>query len=135
MNKMILTVLVAAVVAFGQTGDKQASHAKVLTRAELDELLAKPGRVLIVDVRRPDEISKVGGFPVYLNVQIDDLQTSLAWIPRDRPIVALSNHAHRGARAADILSRAGFKVAGAIGAEVYESEGGKLTKVVPPPKP
>jgi rhodanese-related sulfurtransferase len=140
MNKMILTILVAAVVAFGQSdnakqADKQASHAKVLTRAELDELLAKPGRVLIVDVRRPDEISKVGGFPVYLNVQIDDLQTSLAWIPRDRPIVALSNHAHRGARAADILSRAGFKVAGAIGAEVYESEGGKLTKVVPPPKP
>ena len=139
MNKMILTFLVAAVVAFGQTdnarqvADKQASHAKVLTRAELDELLAKPGRVLIVDVRRPDEISKVGGFPVYLNVQIDDLQTSLAWIPRDRPIVALSNHAHRGARAADILSRAGFKVAGAIGAEVYESEGGKLTKIIPPP--
>ena len=139
MNKMILTILVAAVVAFGQTdnakqgGDKQSSHANVLTRAELDELLAKPGRVLIVDVRRPDEISKVGGFPVYLNVQIDDLQTSLAWIPRDRPIVALSNHAHRGARAADILSRAGFKVAGAIRAEVYESEGGKLTKIVPPP--
>ena len=42
MNKVILTVLVAAVVAFGQSdnakqgGDKQASHAKVLTRAELD---------------------------------------------------------------------------------------------------
>lgn len=141
MNKMVLTILVAAVVAFGQSdnakqgADKQATHAKVLTRAELDELLAKPGRVLIVDVRRPDEISKVGGFPVYLNVQIDDLQTSLAWIPKDRPIVAVSNHAHRGARAADILSRAGFKIAGAIGAEVYESEGGKLTKVVPPPKP
>ena len=83
MNKMILTILVAAVVAFGQTdnakqaADKQASHAKVLTRAELDELLAKPGRVLIVDVRRPDEISKVGGFPVYLNVQIDDLAKEL----------------------------------------------------------
>jgi len=142
MNNLILTMLAAAVVAFGQTdhakpgGDKHAAHARVLTRAELDDLLAKPGRILIVDVRRPDEISKVGGFPVYLNVQIDDLEKSLAWIPRDRPIVALSNHAHRGARAADILLQAGFKVAGAIGAQVYESEGGKLTKMVaPPPKP
>jgi rhodanese-related sulfurtransferase len=137
MNKIILTILVAA-VAFGQAdskqdADKQVSHAKVLTRVELDQLLAKPGRVLIVDVRRPDEITSVGGFPVFLSVQIEDLEKSLAWIPKDRPIVAVSNHAHRAARAADILAKAGFKVAGAAGAEVYESQGGKLTKVVPPP--
>ena len=132
MNKIILTFMVAALAAFGQT-DKPGSHAKELTRAELDQFLAKPGRVLIVDVRRPDEISKIGGFPVYLNVQIDDLEKSLAWIPKDRPIVAVSNHAHRAARAADILAKGGFKVVGAAGAELYESEGGKLTKVVPPP--
>jgi rhodanese-related sulfurtransferase len=131
MNKIILTILVAATVAFGQA-DKP-SHAKELTRAELDQFLAKPGRVLIVDVRRPDEISKIGGFPVYLNVQIDDLEKSLAWIPKDRPIVAVSNHAHRAARAADILAKGGFKVLGAAGAELYESQGGKLTKVMPPP--
>jgi rhodanese-related sulfurtransferase len=140
---MVLTILAAAVVVLGpgalaQSGDakqsgKQASHAKVLTRAELDELLAKPGQVLIVDVRRPDEISRVGGFPVYLNVQINDLEKSVAWIPKDRPLVAVSNHAHRAATAADILAKAGFKVAGAAGAQLYESDGGKLTKVVPPP--
>ena len=144
MNKVILAILVAALVTFGpvafgqadnakQGGQPPASGAKVLTRAELDDLLSKPGQILIVDVRRPDEVTSIGGFPVYLSVQIGDLEKSLAWIPRDRTIVALSNHANRAGRAADMLTKAGFKVAGAVGAEVYESQGGKLTKILPPP--
>ena len=138
MKKLILMILVAATIAFGQAdnakqGKNKASQAKVLTRAEIDELLAKPDQVLILDVRRPDEVKEVGGFPVYLSIQIGDLEKSLAWIPRDRTIIALSNHAARGGRAADILAKAGFKVAGAAGAEDYESQGGTLTKIVPPP--
>jgi rhodanese-related sulfurtransferase len=142
MKKLILMILVAATVAFGQADNakqgkkKQASTAKVLTRAEIDDLLTKPDQVLILDVRRPDEVKDIGGFPVYLSVQIADLEKSLAWIPRDRAIIALSNHAARGSRAADILEKAGFKVAGAAGAEDYESQGGTLTKIVaPPPNP
>ncbi len=138
MKKLILTMLVAATFAFGQAGDgKQAgkSQAKVLTRAEIDDLLSKPDQVLILDVRRPDEVTTIGGFPVYLSIQIGDLQKSLAFIPKDRTIITLSNHAARGKRAADILSKAGFQVAGAAGAEDYEAQGGTLTKIVaPPPK-
>lgn len=137
MKKLILTMLIAATVAFGQAGNggkgAPKSHAKVLTRAEIDDLLKNPDQILIVDVRRPDEVSSVGGFPVYLSVQIGDLEKYLPFIPKDRTIIALSNHAGRGGRAADILSKAGFKVAGAAGAQTYESEGGKLTKIVPPP--
>jgi rhodanese-related sulfurtransferase len=133
----MLLMLVAATFAFGQAGNgKQAapkSQAKVLTRAEIDDLLSKPDQVLIVDVRRPDEVKDIGGFPVYLSVQIGDLEKSLAFIPKDRTIIALSNHAARGGRAADILAKAGFKVAGAAGAEDYEAQGGTLTKIVPPP--
>jgi rhodanese-related sulfurtransferase len=138
MKRMILMILIAATVAFGQAdsakqGKKKASTAKVLTRAEIDDLLTKPDQVLIIDVRRPDEVKDIGGFPVYLSIQIGDLEKSLAWIPRDRAIIALSNHAARGSRAADILAKAGFKVAGAAGAEDYEAQGGTLTKIVPPP--
>ena len=137
MKKLMLLMLVAATFAFGQAGNgKQAapkSQAKVLTRAEIDDLLSKPDQVLIVDVRRPDEVKDIGGFPVYLSVQIGDLEKSLAYIPKDRTIIALSNHAARGGRAADILAKAGFKVAGAAGAEDYEAQGGTLTKIVPPP--
>jgi rhodanese-related sulfurtransferase len=133
MTKTILTLLFAVALILAQ---QAAPHAKVLTRAEMDALLAKPGDILLIDVRQPDEISKNGGFPVYLNIQMNALQTSLSWIPRDRRVIAVSNHAHRGAEAADILSRAGFKVAGAVGAQSYEQEGGKLTKIAPrPPNP
>jgi rhodanese-related sulfurtransferase len=137
MKKLILMTMLAAAIAFGQSGNNAPkSQAKVLTRAEIDDLLAKPEQVLIIDVRRPDEVKDIGGFPVYLSIQINDLPNKLAWIPRDRTIIALSNHAARGGRAADILTKAGFKVAGAAGAEDYESQGGTLTKIVaPPPNP
>jgi rhodanese-related sulfurtransferase len=138
MKKLIVTILVAAAFAFGQSGSakqgkKQASQAKVLTRAEIDELLSKPDEVLIIDVRRPDEVKDIGGFPVYLSIQINDLENRLPYIPKDRTIITLSNHAARGGRAADILTKAGFKVAGAAGAEDYEAQGGTLIKILPPP--
>jgi rhodanese-related sulfurtransferase len=111
-----------------------ASKAKKLTRAEFDALVAHPDQVLLIDVRRPDEISAIGGFPVYLSIQIKDLKNHLGEIPKDKLIITVSNHAARAAVAADLLSDNGFKVAGAVGAQTYETEGGTLLKVaVPPP--
>jgi rhodanese-related sulfurtransferase len=133
MKKIVLTILVAAAVAFGQAGKQQASQVKVLTRAEMDQLLTRPSEIMLIDLRRPDELTSNGGFPVYLSIQFNDLEKSLAWIPKDRTIVLVSNHAGRAGRAYDTMIKAGFKVAGAIGAQVYESEGGKLTKILPPP--
>lgn len=134
-------LVLSAATAFAQDGAKkqppaasaQASHAHVLTRAELDKLLAHPQDLLVIDVRRPDEVSKIGGLPVYLSVQLGDLEKSLAWIPKGRTIVTVSNHAKRAGTAADLLESKGFKVAGAAGVQTYEQDGGKLTKVVPVP--
>jgi rhodanese-related sulfurtransferase len=103
-----------------------------LGRAELDALLAKPDQVVVIDVRRPDELTSIGGFPVYLSIQSKELEKSLAFIPRDRAIVTVSNHAGRAGGAADLLASKGFKVAGAVGAQDYEAEGGTLSKVAPP---
>ena len=142
MRHLLFAALVAITALPGQqasnwppinAGKGSASQAKLLDRGELDALLGKPDQVLIIDVRRPDEIKDIGGFPVYLNVQIGELEKSLAWIPKERTIVTLSNHATRAGRAADILTKNGFKVAGAAGAEDYEAKGGTLTKVAPPP--
>ncbi len=110
-----------------------ASQAHVLTREELDKLLARPQDLLVIDVRRPDEISKIGGLPVYLSIQLGDLEKSLVWIPKGRSIVTVSNHAKRAGTAADLLASKGFKVAGAVGVQTYEEAGGNLTKVAPPP--
>lgn len=132
MKKLVLLILLASAVSFAQQQAATAPiKAKIFTRAEFDALLAKPGSVLLLDVRRPTEIAQNGGFPVYLNIQAADLEKHLAEIPRDKPIVTVSNHAHRAGIAADLLAGKGIKIAGAIGAQVYESEGGTLVKYAP----
>ena len=133
---MLLTLLVLP-TAFAQTPAATAQapspKAHVLSRTELDELLKKPEKLLLIDVRRPDEVATLGGFPVYLSVQIADIESRLSSIPKDRVIVTVSNHAARASKAADILSAKGYKVAGAVGVETYEKDGGTLTKIAPPP--
>ena len=121
----------AAPAAVG-AAPQPAYKTKKLTRAEFDKLAAQPDRLLLLDVRRPDELTTVGGFPVYLSIQVNDVEKSLAWIPKDRAIVTVSNHANRSGRIGDLLSSKGFKVAGTIGVQDYEAEGGTLTKIAPP---
>ena len=104
-----------------------------LTRPQIDALLADPEHVVFIDVRRPDEVTTCGGFPVYLSIQIKDLDKSLAFIPRDRKVVTVSNHAMRAFRSADLLAEKGFNVVGAVSAEDYAAAGGALTRIAPPP--
>jgi rhodanese-related sulfurtransferase len=116
-----------------QPAARPKALAHELTRAEFEQLLTRPNELLIIDLRRPDELTKIGGFPVYLSIQSKDLEQQLDWIPKDRTIVTVSNHAARSGRAADLLTAKGFKVAGLLGAQTYEEQGGKLTKIVVPP--
>jgi rhodanese-related sulfurtransferase len=132
MRKLILITLLAAAAAFAQSA--APAKAKTLTRAELDQLLAAPDKVLLIDVRRPDEVSSIGGFPVYLSIQAGELEKHLDAIPKDRIIVTVSNHAGRAGHAADLLASKGFNVAGAVGAETYQKEGGTLAKIEVPKK-
>lgn len=128
-SALTLSLSLFAAAAFGAT---DPDTVKVLNRAEFDALLAKPEQIVIVDLRRPDELTDIGGFPVYLSIQVAELPQRLAWIPKDRTVVTVSNHASRGKRGAAALIDAGFKVAGAVGAQNYEEEGGKLTKIAKP---
>lgn len=146
VNLMALVMALATPLAFAADGDagnkadavaKPDAHAykaksPKLTRAQLDELLAKPDQVVIIDLRRPDELTSNGGFPVYLSIQSKELEKSLSFIPKDRTIVTVSNHAGRGGAGADLLASKGFKVAGAVGALDYEAEGGTLVKIAKP---
>lgn len=146
MNKFVkafvLMTAFAAPAVFAQA-PAAAPAAKVeyktqeLHKAQIDEWLAKPDKVLFLDIRRPDELITYGSFPAYLNIQLADLETSLAYIPKDRSIITVSNHANRAFKAGDLLSSKGFKVVGAAGSENYEKEGGTAVKkiVKPEPKP
>jgi len=145
MNRIAIVVagtLTLTTASFGIAGQAapQASpaattpafKARKLTRAEFDALRANPSQLLVLDVRRPDELTSIGGFGAYLSIQAAELEKSLAWIPKDRTIVTVSNHAARAGRAADLLTKNGFRVAGAIGAQDYEAEGGALVKIAAP---
>jgi rhodanese-related sulfurtransferase len=122
----------AAAAAQPPAADEYKYKTTRLKRAEIDALLAKPENLLVIDVRRPDEITKTGGLPVYLSIQANDVEKNLAYIPKDRVIVTVANHFGRNVAAGDLLASHGFKVAGAIAAEYYETEGGTLTKIAPP---
>jgi len=103
-----------------------AAAVPALTREQLDQLLASPGDVIFIDVRRADEIAAIGGLPVFLNIQASELDRFLPYIPRDRRIVTLSNHAGRAKRAASLLAGQGFTVIGVAGVEDYAAQGGAL---------
>lgn len=106
---------------------------KQLSRAEIDALLAKPGEVLVLDVRRPDELISRGSFPIFLSVQFNEVEKYLAYIPKDRNIITVSNRAHRAGDIGDKLSAKGYKIAGAAGSLDYEDQGGKVARITAPP--
>ncbi len=105
-----------------------------LDRQAVDALLAKPQRLVVLDVRRPDELPDKGSFPAFLNIQTQDIEKHLAYIPRDRVILTVSNHAHRAGAVGDLLSAKGFKVAGAAGSQDYEAQGGSAVVHLRPPQ-
>lgn len=103
-----------------------------LNKNQIEGYLSYPDQVLVLDIRRPDEITKIGGFPAYLSIQLKDLEAGTVFIPRDRTLLVVSNHANRAFRAGDLLLGKGFKVGGAIGVQDYEAEGGKIVRIAPP---
>ena len=131
---VVLMALTSPLLIAQDAAKAPAFKAHVLTVPELNTLIAKPDHLLFIDVRRPDEGTSIGGVPVYLSVQLADLEKSLAWIPKDRTIVTVSNHAARAGKAADLLASKGYKVAGAVGAETYEKDGGTIAHIKPPAK-
>lgn len=137
-SRRIFLALALALVQAGAWSQEPAppaapqAHSARLDRTAVDALLATPDKVLFLDVRRPDELVAKGGFPVYLSIQISDLERQIAFIPRDRTIVTVSNHAARALKAADLLATHGFTVAGAIGVDNYAEQGGNIVKIAPP---
>ena len=144
MKKIVpIVALIAAfavpLVASAQNADAQKpaaaeykSKAPKLNRAQVDAWLAKSDKVVFIDLRRPDELTSIGGLPVYLSIQSKELEKYIAYIPKDRAIITVSNHAGRAGKSADLLIDKGFKVVGIVGVQNYEEEGGTLVKITPP---
>lgn len=132
---MLVMTLFFSSAIFAQEAHPYTAKTPKLSKEKIDKLLVNPEDLVIIDVRRPDELTAIGGFPAYLSIQSKDLEKYLDYIPKDRQVVTVSNHAGRAGKTADLLADKGFDVVGAIGVQDYEAEGGVLTKIqIPTPK-
>lgn len=145
-NRSLLVAVAAGFIALPSFAQQSATPAaaassvpwtyktKRLDRVAVDKLLANPQKLVVLDVRRPDEHPAKGSFPVYLTIQVSEIEKSLAYIPKDRSILTVSNRAHRAGAVGDLLTKKGFKVAGATGTLDYEEQGGEAVVHLAPPE-
>jgi rhodanese-related sulfurtransferase len=102
---------------------------KQITSEELEALLKQ--HVFLLDVREPRELVEVGAVKGYVNIPLGQLEGRLSEVPKDKTIVTMCAKGVRAARAADILVKHGYKVAGACGIQKWKAEN---KPVVYPPK-
>lgn len=99
-----------------------ALRAEDLTPDELSKLLEKKEGVFFLDVRNPDEIEKNGTVPGYVNIPIDQLEKRLSEVPKDKVIVPFCARGVRAGKAADLLKKNGYKVAGSCGLTAFKEK-------------
>lgn len=103
----LLVILAVVVVGclFGASGDVEPAQARTLVAQ---------GATLL-DVRSPGEYSS-GHIDGAINVPVGELESQLAKIPKDRPVVVYCASGIRSSRAASALREAGYKDVHDLGA-------------------
>lgn len=77
------------VLMLSSCGMVAQSESKKLTAEELERLLEKKDSVFFLDVREPDEIARLGSVKGYVNIPLNQLESRLKEIPKNRVIVTL----------------------------------------------
>lgn len=89
---------------------------------ELKTLLEKK-EIFFLDVREPKELEETGTIKGYTNIPIGQLESRYQEVPKDRLIVTACAHGVRAGRAAEILEKHGYKIAGACGLVDWKEKG------------
>lgn len=76
-----LLVLTAAAVSI--------VSAQTISTEELEKYLEKKDKIFFLDVREPDEITKLGSVPGYVNIPLGQLEKRLGEVPKDKLIITL----------------------------------------------
>ena len=118
MNRRGLFVLVFALAA-------SLVSAENLTPEQLEKHLEE-GKAFFLDVREPDEIRTNGSVPGYVNIPLGQLEKRMGEIPKDKAVVTICARGVRAGKAADLLAKAGYKIAGSCGLMEYKEKGKKL---------
>jgi rhodanese-related sulfurtransferase len=65
------------------------AQTKTLSTEELEKYLEKKDGIFFLDVREPDEITKLGSVPGYVNIPLGQLEKRLSEVPKDKLIITL----------------------------------------------
>ena len=86
-KRCIRGLSIAVLLATGAClSDEDVPETERVTGERLGEALADQG-VFVLDVRRPDEIQRLGTVEGSTNIPIEELEHRLDELPRDRPIL------------------------------------------------
>ena len=107
----------AAAAGFAQ-GDAKP---KQLSVEEVEKAL-REDRAFLLDVREPNELEEYGTIKGYVNIPLGQLENRLKEVPKDKVIVTLCQRGVRAGKAAELLMKNGYQVAGACGILDWKSK-------------
>jgi predicted sulfurtransferase len=79
-------LLLLSIGALGCQREAAVSDEKRIEAREIDGVLAD-ANVLLLDVRRPEEIEELGTIEGYVNIPVEELESRLDELPRDKTIL------------------------------------------------
>ncbi|HUZ46048.1 MAG TPA: rhodanese-like domain-containing protein [Terriglobia bacterium] len=107
---LVLFALTPLLFGSPQTHPSIASGAKETSAQHLHSMLAKNAKVLVIDVRAPEEYYE-SHIPQALSIPLERLPKMIRQlhIPKDTVIVTVCDHGGRSSRAALELQKMGYK--------------------------
>ncbi len=98
------------VIVVGYAAENASESAyKTIMPLALKVIIDRSTDALLIDVRNPDEIEKLGGIGAYKNIPLDSLRARLDEIPRDREVYLYCAKGARGYLAAKTLENNGYQ--------------------------
>ena len=79
----LLVPLFAVIAGIG------AAQTKTVSTEELEKYLEQQDKIFFLDVREPEEITKLGSVPGYVNIPVGQLEKRLNEVPKDKLIITL----------------------------------------------
>lgn len=125
----VLCILAASLTALPQKHPSVTTGVPETSARDLHSILGRKGKVLVLDVRTPDEYAK-GHIPEAVNVPIDILAAKIGGmhISKETTIVTTCEHGGRSSRAALELRKMGYQATSFCRIESWQKDGYKIMK-------
>ena len=91
----------------GHQEPAEVVEAKPFDPAALKGRIDGGENVYLLDVRRPEELVEHGAIEGYVNIPIDELESRVSEIPKDRKVVVYCMRGGRAGRGAELLAKNG----------------------------